>query len=89
MLGEGLAEVLQEQGLHGQITGKGSLVGIHLTPQLVRDYRGAASVRHELRESLHLACLNRGLFFSPEGVLNTSTVMSARRHDCIANCGPH
>jgi glutamate-1-semialdehyde 2,1-aminomutase len=76
MLGEELAEVLHEQGIHGQITGKGSLVGIHLTPQPVRDYRGAASVRHNLRESLHLACLNRGLFFSPEGVLNTSTVMS-------------
>lgn len=71
----GFRDVLVEQGIHGQITGKGSLVGIHLTPQPVHDYRSAAIVRAELRELLHLACINRGLFFSPEGVLNTSTAM--------------
>jgi glutamate-1-semialdehyde 2,1-aminomutase len=71
----GLRDVLVEQGIRGQITGMGSLVGVHLTPQPVRDYRSAASVRPILREMLHLACLNRGLFFSPEGVLNTSGAM--------------
>jgi glutamate-1-semialdehyde aminotransferase len=53
------------------------LVGLHLTPQPVRDYRSAASAPHALRELLHLACLNQGLFMSPEGMLNTSTAMSA------------
>jgi glutamate-1-semialdehyde 2,1-aminomutase len=77
-LREGLSEVLVEQGVIGQITGKGSLAGIHLTGQPVRDYRSAASAHHELRELLHLACLNRGLFSSPEGMLNTSTAMSER-----------
>jgi glutamate-1-semialdehyde 2,1-aminomutase len=76
VLREGLREVLDEQGLHGQVTGFGSLVGLHLTPQPVRDYRSAASAPHALRELLHLACLNRGLFVSPEGMLNTSTAMS-------------
>jgi glutamate-1-semialdehyde 2,1-aminomutase len=76
-LREGLGEVLAEQGLAGQITGVGSLTGIHLTAEPVRDYRSAAAVRRDLRRMLHLACLNRGLFMSPQGLLNTSTVMGA------------
>lgn len=76
VLREGLADVLHEQGLRGQVTGKGSLVGIHLTAQPVRDYRSAASVHPELRALLHLACLNRGLHFSTGSVLNTTTVMT-------------
>jgi glutamate-1-semialdehyde 2,1-aminomutase len=76
LLREGLADVLHEQGIPGQITGKGSLAGIHLTPQPVRDYRSAAGVPPERRSLLHLACLNRGLHFSTGSVLNTTTVMT-------------
>jgi glutamate-1-semialdehyde 2,1-aminomutase len=74
-LREGLAEVLAEQGLAGQITGRGSLAGMHLTARPVRNYRDVASVRPELRHGLHLACLNRGLLFASWNHLNTSTVM--------------
>jgi glutamate-1-semialdehyde 2,1-aminomutase len=75
-LREGFRDVLAEQNIRGQVTGIGSLVGVHLTAQPVRNYRGAARVRPILRESLHLALLNRAIFTSPEGVLCTSTVMS-------------
>jgi glutamate-1-semialdehyde 2,1-aminomutase len=78
-LREGLSEVLDEQVLAGQITGYGSLVGIHLTAQPVRNYRDAARVRRELRHALHLACLNRGLLVASWNHLNTSTVMT--EHD--------
>jgi glutamate-1-semialdehyde 2,1-aminomutase len=74
----GLTDVLHEQGLRGQVTGQGSLVGMHLTPRPVRDYRSAASVHPELRSLLHLTCLNRGLHFSTSSVLNTTTVMTER-----------
>jgi glutamate-1-semialdehyde 2,1-aminomutase len=69
-------EVLVEQGIHGQATGLGSLVGIHLCAQPVRNGRDAASVRPVLRDALHLALINRGVLTSRGGVLNTSTVMT-------------
>jgi len=50
-LRKGLKEVLDEQRLHGQVTDFGSLVGLHLTPQPVRDHRSAASAPHALRNS--------------------------------------
>lgn len=75
-LREGIRDVLEEQGIIGQVTGMGSLVGVHITSQPVRNYRGAASVRRILRESMHLGLLNRGIFTSPEGVFSTSTVMT-------------
>jgi glutamate-1-semialdehyde aminotransferase len=49
---------------------------LHLALQPVRDYRSAASAPHALRELVCLACLNNGLFVSPEGMLNTSTAMN-------------
>ncbi|MBI5880057.1 MAG: aspartate aminotransferase family protein [Chloroflexi bacterium] len=70
----GFVEVLEEQGIRGQVTGYGSFVGFHLTAQPVRDYTGVASVRPILREMLHLGLLNRGVLTSRSGVLNVSTV---------------
>jgi glutamate-1-semialdehyde 2,1-aminomutase len=75
-LRRGFAEVLDEQGMNGHATGLGSLVGIHLVAQPVRNYRDASSVRAVLRDALHLALLNRGVLTSRGGVLNTSTVMT-------------
>src|SRR6185436_6740280 len=70
-LREGLTDVLTEQGLKGQVTGRGSLAGIHLTAAPVRDWRGAASTRPELRHMLHLGCLNRGMLISSFNLMNT------------------
>jgi glutamate-1-semialdehyde 2,1-aminomutase len=75
-LRKGFAEVLDEQGIKGQVTGLGSFVGIHLTAEPVTDYNGVASVRPVLRDSVHLGLVNRGVFTSRGGVLNTSTVMT-------------
>lgn len=75
-LRRGLSEVLDEQRLHGQVTGIGSLVGIHLTAQPVTNHLGANSARPELKDALHLALINRGILQSHGTMLCTSTVMS-------------
>ena len=75
-LRQGLSDVVAEQRLRGQVTGIGSLVGVHLTTRPVRNAADAASMPAELRSMLHLALINRGVFSSRAGMLNTSTVMT-------------
>src|SRR6476620_8738107 len=57
---KGFAEVLDEQGIKGQVTGLGSFVGIHLTAEPVTDYKGVSSVRPVLRDCVHLGLVNHG-----------------------------
>lgn len=73
----GLEEVLVEQGVHGQVTGRGSLLGLHMTPTPIRSYRDVRTAPPALHQFLFLACLTRGLFMSTGCNLNTSTVMTA------------
>ena len=75
-LRQGLADVLAEQRIHGQVTGLGSLLGVHLTQHSLRSASDAATMPTELRNLLHLALMNRGFFTSRSGMMNTSTVMS-------------
>lgn len=77
----GLQEVLAEQGVQGQIEGKGSLLGIHLTPEAIGNYRHTRSFPAPLKHTLFLACLNRGLLMSTGCNLNTSTVMTEAEID--------
>jgi len=67
-----------------QVTGLGSLVGLHLTARPVRDYRGAASGDKDLMLSLHLALLNRGIFARAAGGFFLSTPMSEADIDHVA-----
>ena len=73
---KGFAEVLEEQGITGRVTGLGSFVGFHLTAEPVTDYKSVSSVRPALRDSVHLGLVNHGVLTSRGGVLNTSTVMT-------------
>ena len=77
----GMREVLVEQGLQGQIAGRGSLVGIHMTDRQVHNYRDASSAPAEVRRFIFLACLNRGLMMSTGGCLNTTTAMTRETVD--------
>ena len=77
----GMGEVLVEQGLKGQIAGRGSLLGIHMTDRQVRNYRDAGSAPAEVRRFIFLACLNRGLMMSTGGGLNTTTAMTRETVD--------
>jgi glutamate-1-semialdehyde 2,1-aminomutase len=82
-LRQGLAEVLDEQGVKGQVTGLGSFVGVHLTDHPVRSAQDAASVRPLLRQSLHLGMVNRGIHASASNIFNISTVMTRDDVDAV------
>ncbi len=75
-LRDDLRDVLAEQRVRGEVSGLGSLVGVHLTTQPLRSARDAATMPNELRNLLHLALINRGVFTSRSNMMNTSTVMS-------------
>jgi glutamate-1-semialdehyde 2,1-aminomutase len=50
----------------GQVTGMGSLFGIHLTDRPVRCYRDAAAVDPELRRRVFLGLLNEGVLLASQ-----------------------
>lgn len=76
ILHAGLQDVFVEQGLKGQVTGKGSLVGFHFLPDEPRDGRDAQRAPALLKHFMFLACLNRGLLVSGAANLNVSTIMT-------------
>ena len=71
---ERLGAALTANGTRAQVTGLGSLVGLHLTDGPVHDYRSATSDRETMR-LLHLALLNRGIFARAGGGFFLSTAM--------------
>jgi glutamate-1-semialdehyde 2,1-aminomutase len=50
-----------------QVTGAGSLFGIHWSPEPVTDYRSAARANKSLSYKFFLHALNNGLFFTTRG----------------------
>jgi glutamate-1-semialdehyde 2,1-aminomutase len=73
-LRQNLAAVFAEAGVAGQITGLGSLFGMHLTDQPVRCYRDTLGSRTDLRHQIFLGLFNEGVLIDPRGVGNLSTV---------------
>jgi glutamate-1-semialdehyde 2,1-aminomutase len=80
-LRQGLAAVIAAKGVRAQVTGLGSLVGLHFTGEPVRDYRSAARADRDLALTMHLALLNRGIFARPGGGFFLSTPMGEREVD--------
>jgi glutamate-1-semialdehyde 2,1-aminomutase len=72
----GFQDALDRGGVVANVTRAGSLVQIHLTAGLVRDYRSAARADRRLRALLHLALINRGVFCGSRLNFNTSTAMN-------------
>jgi len=70
--------VLEEVGINAQVTGVGSLAQIHFTKEEVRDWRGAATARADIRTMLHLLLMDRGIFSAARGTFNISTPMSEK-----------
>jgi glutamate-1-semialdehyde 2,1-aminomutase len=77
----GLRAALRTAGLPAQVTGVGSLVGIHLTPNPVRDYRSSLATDREAVRWLHLALLNHGIFARSGGGFFLSTVLGEAEID--------
>lgn len=71
-------KVLEEVGIISQVTGMGSLAQIHFTNQQVKDWRGAATGRLDIRELFHLLLMDKGIFAASRGMFNISTPMSEK-----------
>jgi glutamate-1-semialdehyde 2,1-aminomutase len=74
-LGAELHRVLNAQGLTGPVTVCGSLVHIHLEAAEQIHTFDDVNLASEQLARLHLACLDEGVYCSPRGVLNISTVL--------------
>jgi glutamate-1-semialdehyde 2,1-aminomutase len=77
-LRKGIVDVFEEQSIAGQVTGAGSYYNIHFSRVEVVDYRSAQETPRDLRQLLHIALLNNGIFIAPRGMFNMSTVMTQK-----------
>ena len=75
-LRNGLRAALREKRIVAQVTGLGSLVGLHFTDQPVSDYRSAIRADREMMLSLHLSLLNHGISARPGGGFFLSTAVT-------------
>ena len=71
----GIRVQLESAGVRAEVTGLGSLVGLHFTGHPVRDYRATLTDNREAMRWLHLALLNRGIFARSTGSFFLSTAM--------------
>ena len=72
-LRRGLQTAFASLEVPAQVTGRGSLIGLHLTDQPVTDYRSGRSADREGMRWLHMALLNRGVFTRMTGAYFLST----------------
>ncbi|MFQ5932751.1 MAG: aspartate aminotransferase family protein, partial [Nitrospiraceae bacterium] len=78
-LRSGLREMFAEMEIPAQVTGVGSLFGIHLTRARVENYRDAQVANSELRHDIFLGMLNGGIVMDPRGAGCLSAVMEERQ----------
>lgn len=73
-----LREIAQAKSWPVLMTGRGSLVGIRLSPRPSVDYRSfrLTADEEQLKTRFHIEMLNRGMFIPPSGAANLSTVMT-------------
>jgi glutamate-1-semialdehyde 2,1-aminomutase len=72
-LRDSVASAFLEAGIPVQVTGLGSLFGLHLTDRPVRCYRDTLGSRADLRHQIFLGLYNEGILIDPRGVGNIST----------------
>jgi glutamate-1-semialdehyde 2,1-aminomutase len=70
-----LGSDFREAGVPVQVTGLGSLFGLHLTDRPVRSYRDTLGSQTELRHRIFLGLYNEGILIDPRGVGNLSTAI--------------
>ena len=69
--------VLSAAEMPGQVTGRGSLLKLHLTESPLNTYRDArhGAVDQKRFSVLHASMLNHGVFMAPSGLMALSTPM--------------
>lgn len=75
-LRQGVREICSGLEVPVQVTGLGSLFGIHFTDRPVRGYRDVATVNARLRDAVFLGLMNEGILTAPNLVGALSTVIS-------------
>ena len=70
-----IREVFAEAGIAAEITGLGSLFGIHLARHPIRDYRDTLETDAGLRHRIFLGLYNEGVLIDPRGVGTISTAL--------------
>jgi glutamate-1-semialdehyde 2,1-aminomutase len=75
LLRRDLVTAFAEAAIPVQVTGLGSLFGLHLTDQPVRSYRDTLAGNPELRHQMFLGLFNEGLLIDPRGVGTLSTAI--------------
>ena len=58
------------------VTCAGSILNVHFSTRAPRDYREVAGTDVSLRRDLYLGLLDRGVYTTPRGMINLSTVMT-------------
>jgi len=76
-------------GLRAQVTGQGSIMTIHFTPDAIRKPADIGDGRPELKRLFHLDMLHRGQYIAPRGMIALSLPMAHRELDGLAQavCG--
>ncbi len=75
-LRDGMRGALSNTEIAGQVTGYGSMVGLHFTNEHVNNYRSAARADAVLKRAIHIGLLNTGVFAAPRLMFCTSTAMN-------------
>jgi glutamate-1-semialdehyde 2,1-aminomutase len=76
-----MRQAFADAGIAAEITGLGSLFGIHLTPHSVRDYRDTLDEDGALRHRIFLGLFNEGVLIDPRGVGTISTAVGEAELD--------
>ena len=74
-LRQGIRKVCADLEVPAQITGLGSLFGIHFTDHTIRNYRDIAAGDAKLRDQMFLGLMNEGILVASNLVGSLSTVM--------------
>lgn len=93
-LGEQLRQsfraVFADIGIHGQITGMGSLSQIHFSAEEVNNWRGYIKENRDISNTLHLMLLNRGIWVATRNMFCISTPMGEEEietaSDALKDC---
>ncbi len=84
-LRQGLREVGQELEVPVQVTGLGSLFGIHLSEETLVGYRDIAASDAAFRHNVFLGLLNEGILMAPNLVGAVSTVIGEAEVDVFVD----
>lgn len=76
VLKQGIRDVCAELEVPVQVTGLGSLFGIHFVDREIRNYRDIASGDFDLRDRMFLGMLNEGILMASNLVGSLSTAIS-------------